>query len=294
MPPRKLISFDWAMKKILRQKANFVILEGFLTELLKFDVKIIEILESEANQESQDDKFNRVDLLAKNENGELILIEVQYNDEIDYFHRMLYGTSKLITQYIQKGKGYAKVKKVYSINIVYFEIGQGEDYVYHGKTEFKGLHRDDILMPSDIQKREFNIESISDIYPEYYILRINQFNDIAKNTLDEWIYFLKNEEIKNDFKAKGLNEAKEALDVLKLDPKERAIYERKEENRRYRESLFYTAERKGIEKGKEVGKKEATIEIAKKSLKQGLDIETIKLITGLTAQEIAEIKKNSF
>ncbi len=194
MPPRKLISFDWAMKKILRQKANFVILEGFLTELLKFDVKIIEILESEANQESEDDKFNRVDLLAKNESGELILIEVQYNDEIDYFHRMLYGTSKLITQYIQKGKGYAKVKKVYSINIVYFEIGQGGDYVYHGKTEFKGLHKDDILMPSDIQKREFNINTISDIYPEYYILRINQFNDIAKNTLDEWIYFLKNEE----------------------------------------------------------------------------------------------------
>jgi predicted transposase/invertase (TIGR01784 family) len=202
---------------------------------------------------------------------------------------MLYGNSKLITQYIQKGKGYAKVKKVYSINIVYFEIGQGEDYVYHGKTEFKGLHRDDILMPSDIQKREFNIKNISDIYPEYYILRINQFNDIAKNTLDEWIYFLKNEEIKTDFKAKGLNEAKEALDVLKLDPKERAIYERKEENRRYKESLFYTAERKGIEKGE----KKAKIEIAK-NLLDILDIETISKKTGLTTQEIEKIKKNSF
>jgi hypothetical protein len=101
---------------------------------------------------------------------------------------MLYGTSKLITQYIQKGKGYTKVKKVYSINIVYFEIGQGSDYVYHGKTEFKGLHTDDILMPSDIQRKEFNIKSISDIYPEYYILRINQFNDIALTPR----YFYKN------------------------------------------------------------------------------------------------------
>jgi predicted transposase/invertase (TIGR01784 family) len=289
MPPRKLISFDWAMKKILRQKANFVILEGFLTELLKFDVKIIEILESEANQESEDDKFNRVDLLAKNESGELILIEVQYNDEIDYFHRMLYGTSKLITQYIQKGKGYAKVKKVYSINIVYFEIGQGGDYVYHGKTEFKGLHTDDILMPSDIQKREFNINTISDIYPEYYILRINQFNDIAKNTLDEWIYFLKNEEIKTDFKAKGLNEAKEVLDVLKLDPTEREIYERKEENRRYKESLLYTAEKKGVEKGIKRGEKRKAIEIAKNLLLANIDIETVIESTGLTAKEIEEL-----
>ncbi len=287
---RKLVSFDWAMKKILRQKANFVILEGFLTELLKFDVKIEEILESEANQETEDDKFNRVDLLAKNESGELILVEIQYNDEIDYFQRILYGTSKLITEYIKKGRGYTNIKKVYSINIVYFEIGQGDDYVYHGTTIFKGLHKEDILTPSSIQKNKLNIETISDIYPEYYILRVNRFNDIAKSSLDEWIYFLKNEEIENSFKAKGLNEAKEVLDVLKLQPKDRAVYERKEDNRRYKESLFYTAEIKGIEKGK----RERDIEIVKSSLEQNIDIDTISLITGLSIKEIQNIDKNNF
>jgi len=284
--PRKLISFDWAMKKILRQKANFVILEGFLSELLKFDVQIIEILESEANQEEESDKFNRVDLLAKDEKENLILVEIQYNDEIDYFQRMLYGASKLITQYMSKGRGYSKVKKVYSINIVYFALGQGEDYVYHGKTEFRGLHTNDILTPSEIQKKDFNIESISDIYPEYYILRINQFNDIAKNTLDEWIYFLKNEEIESNFKAKGLNEAKDTLDVLKLKPEERAIYERKVENQRYRESLLYTAEKKGREEGKE----EAKIEIAKNLLSSGVDIELIMQSTGLSRKEIESLR----
>ena len=283
---RKLVSFDWAMKKILRQKANFGILEGFLTELLKFDVKIEEILESEANQETEDDKFNRVDLLAKNENDELILIEVQHSSEIDYFHRMLFGVSKLITEYIKKGKGYAKVKKVYSVNIVYFALGQGEDYVYYGKTIFRGLHNNkDILKPSYRQKEDFNIEEISDIYPEYYILRVNQFNDIAKSTLDEWIYFLKNEEIKTQFKAKGLDKAKEALDMMKLGDKDRAVYKRREENKIYKESLLYTAERKGLKKGLEEGKKSAKIEIAK-SLLDILDIETISLKTGLTIEEI--------
>jgi len=285
------------MKKILRQKANFVILEGFLSELLKFDVKIEEILESEANQEDESDKFNRVDLLAKNQNGELILVEIQYNDEIDYFQRMLYGTAKLITQYLQKGKGYSKVKKVYSINIVYFEIGQGGDYVYHGKTEFKGLHKNDILAPSEFQKDEFNIQAISDIYPEYYILRINQFDDIAKNTLDEWIYFLKNEEIESNFKAKGLDEAKSTLNVLKLKPEERAKYEREVENQRYKESLLYTAEVKGLKRGREEGleeglkkgKEEAQIEIAKNALSEGVDIKTIELITGLNREEIEKL-----
>ena len=43
---RRLISFDWAMKKLLRSKANFEILEGFLSELLKNNIHILEILES--------------------------------------------------------------------------------------------------------------------------------------------------------------------------------------------------------------------------------------------------------
>ena len=286
---RKLVSFDWAMKKILRQKANFVILEGFLTELLKFDITIEDILESEANQESEEDKFNRVDLLAKDERGQLILIEVQYNSEIDYFQRMLYGSSKLITEYISKANGgYKNIKKVYSVNIVYFALGQGEDYVYYGKTEFRGLHeKEDILRPSKRQQQDFDIEKISDIYPEYYILRVNKFNDIAKNSLDEWIYFLKNEEIKSDFRAKGLHEAKDKLDVMKLDDKARTIYNRREENKMYKASLLYTAKIEGEERGR----REEKIEIAKNLLLADIDIETIIKSTGLDYDEIKILKR---
>ncbi|SHO81558.1 hypothetical protein MNB_SV-15-1137 [hydrothermal vent metagenome] len=290
--PRKLVSFDWAMKKILRQKANFVILEGFLSELLKFDVKIEEILESEANQDTQDDKFNRVDLLAKNENEELILIEVQHNSEIDYFHRMLYGASKLICEYISQGKGYARVKKVYSVNIVYFALGEGEDYVYYGKTEFKGLHnKREILSPSNRQKEDYKIENISQIYPEYYILRVNKFDDIAKNSLDEWIYFLKNEIIEERFKAKGLKEAIDALDVLKLDKKGRALFNRREENKMYKASLLYTAKVEGKMEGKIEGKLEEKKEIAK-NLLDILDNKIIASKTGLTIQDIEQLRKN--
>ena len=289
--PRKLVSFDWAMKKILRQKANFVILEGFLSELFKFDVKIEEILESEANQESDEDKFNRVDLLAKNEKGELILIEVQHNSEIDYFHRMLYGASKLICEHIRQGKGYRKVKKIYSVNIVYFALGQGRDYIYYGQTIFKGLHqKDEVLEPSKRQKDDFKIETTSDIYPEYYVLRVNQFNDIAKDSLDEWIYFLKNEEIKDKFNAKGLNEAKEQLDVMKLDEKGRALYKRQQENQMYKESLLYTAKKEGELQGKITGKREAKIEVVKKMILSKMDNKTISMLTDLSIQEIEKLR----
>ena len=100
---KKLIRFDWAMKKMLRHKANFDILEGFLSESLSNEVRIKQILDSESNKETEDDKFNRVDILVENEKGELVIIEVQNTQEYEYFHRMLFGASKAITEHIKEG-----------------------------------------------------------------------------------------------------------------------------------------------------------------------------------------------
>ena len=131
-----LIRFDWAMKRLLRDKSNYVVLEGFLSTLLEDDLHICRFLESESNQQDADDKFNRADMLVEDSKGRLLIIEVQNNRELDYFHRMLYGVSKTISEYINLGDDYEKVRKLYSINIVYFDLGQGKDYVYHGKTIF--------------------------------------------------------------------------------------------------------------------------------------------------------------
>ena len=107
----QLVRFDWALKKLLRNKANFEILEGFLSELLKLDVKIEKILESESNKEAGDDKHNRVDLLTEIGSCELVLIELQVEGQFDYFHRMLYGSSKLITDYMTAGFAYKRSKE---------------------------------------------------------------------------------------------------------------------------------------------------------------------------------------
>lgn len=106
------IRFDWAMKRLLRNKANFVVLEGFLASLIGKKFKIERFLESEGNQSDEEDKYNRVDILAESEEGELCIIEVQNSRELSYFHRMLYGVSKTITEYIGLGKPYEEVRKV--------------------------------------------------------------------------------------------------------------------------------------------------------------------------------------
>jgi len=226
MKAKKHVRFDWAIKRLLRQKANFNILEGFLSELLKEDIHIMEIIDTESNQETETDKFNRVDILVKNKKEELIIIEIQNAYAIDYFLRILYGISKAVTEYISSGDEWISVKKVISINIVYFDLGRGEDYIYKGITTFSGVHQNDELQLSNAQKRLFKKEKVQDLYPEIYLIKVNNFNDKAKDTLDEWIYFLKNSEIKKDFTAKGLMEAEEVLKVANMEDKDRREYER--------------------------------------------------------------------
>jgi predicted transposase/invertase (TIGR01784 family) len=293
---KKLISFDWAIKRLLRNdnsaqlnKANFVVLEGFLSELLFDNIKIEQILESEGNQETDDDKFNRVDILTKNSKNELIIIEIQSTYEIDYFHRMAYGTSKAITENHKLGDKYLNIKKLISINIVYFDLGQGQDYIYRGRTIFTGLHQKDILDLSEKQKQTFVKQEIADIFPEYYLLKVNQFNDIAKDTLAEWVYFLKNSEVKDNFKAKGLKEANEVLDIMRLDKEDQYGYNRYMDSLSLKASEVFSLQTEAEFKVREDEK----IEIAKNLIINGLDNELISISTGLTIEKINELRLKS-
>ena len=247
----KHIRFDWAIKRLLRQKSNFEILEGFLSELLGYDVFIKKILESEGNKETKEDKFNRVDILVEDKKGDLMLIEVQNEREHDYFHRMNYEQAKLITEYISSGESYDSIKRVISINIVYFKLGKGKDYIYEGRTEFRGKHSGEILQLSKKQKEMYKYSSVSDIFSNYYIIEIKNFDDNATSTLDEWIYFLKNNEIKESFRAKGIQSAKEKLRVDNLEGIEKIEYQQYIKEQRIRmgelNTLLYD-ERKKMEK----------------------------------------------
>ena len=290
--PRKLITFDWAMKRLLRSKANFEILEGFLSELLGEDILIIEILESESNKESKSDKSNRVDLKVKNSKDELVIIEVQFNRELDYLQRILYGTSRVITEHQKKGQAYATLVKVISVNILYFDLGHGTDYIYHGTTTFKGIHDHDKLELDTRQQKLYGKIQINNIFPEYYLIRINNFNRLATTSLDEWIYFFKNEEIKDEFKAKGIQKAKESFSLLSLPEEEQLAYARYQDNLRYEASMVESnyglgrmeGKEEGIEIGIEKGIDIAKLDIAKRLVEHGMSIEEAAAISGIDVQ----------
>lgn len=290
------IRFDWAMKRLLRNKANYVVLEGFLSSLLGKKFKIHRFLESESNQEDEYDKYNRADILAESEDGQLCIIEVQNSREVTYYHRIRYGASKAITEYIGFVKPYEAVSKVYSIYIVYFKLGQGKDYVYHGKTEFVGEHEPhDTLKLSSKQKENFfgikntDLESMKtpgDLFPEYYILRVNDYNKVATTPLDEWMEFLKTGSISCKATAPGLPEARECLRVEFLTQEDRQTYFRHLESVRHMKSLFDTSRDEGYQDGLRKG---ITERIALKLLALNTPIDIISQSTGLSIEEIKKL-----
>ena len=289
----KYIRFDWAVKRMLRDKANFAVLEGLVTVLIGTPIKILEILESEGNQENATDKFNRVDIKAKTEQGEIIIVEVQLTRQLYYLQRMLYGVSKAITEHIEIGDKYDKVKKVYSINILYFDLGQGDDYLYHGKTVFKGVHTGDLLKVNTREQDEIKMRVPEDVFPEYFIIRINNFNDVATTPIEEWIDYLKNGRIKEDTVTPGLQEARKKLQYISMNEKERHAYEAHMDDIMVQNDVLDTAKMEGREEGRAEGRaegiKENTLAIARKMKAGGMSASTISEITGLSEEDIERL-----
>ena len=320
MIPEKYVRFDWAAKNLLRDKANFCVLEGLISVLLNEEIRIEEILESEANREYDADKFNRVDIKAKNSNGEIIIVEIQQSSETAFLKRILYSVSKNIAEHIALGDEYHNVKKVYSINILYFDFGIGTDYLYHGRTTFTGVNTHDTLQLSAKQQNALTVKTPEEIFPEYYIVRVNEFDKEAATPLEEWLDYLKNGRIKDDTTTPGLNEAREKLLYMMMSKTDQLRYFRhvdlmkseRDSARTYRmegvwegraeglkEGLekgeaigLEKGEAIGLEKGKAEGEAKAKVAMAKSLLEQGVNIDIITKTTGLTKDEVEKLTRN--
>ena len=286
----RYIRFDWAIKRLLRQKANFGVLEGFLTVFLGEPITIVELLESEGNQLSGEDKFNRVDIKARNSKGEIIIIEVQNTRELYYLERILYGVAKAITEHIHLGDSYNEVKKVYSISILYFDLGVGNDYLYHGQNQFVGVHTGDRLQIRTKEQNAIVSRFPSEIFPEYILIRVNEFDKVAVTPLDEWMRYLKDGIIASDTTAPGLEEAREKLKYYSMTDQERHAYDEHLNAVMIQNDVLNTAKMEGRMEGRMEGLMEGRMEErlanARNFKKMGVSPDIIAQATGLSLEEI--------
>lgn len=282
----RYIRFDWAIKRLLRQKANFGVLEGFLTVFLGESITIMEILESESNQTSAEDKFNRVDIKARNSKDEIIIIEIQNTRELYYLERVLYGVAKAITEHIHLGDSYREVKKVYSISILYFDLGIGSDYLYHGQNHFIGVHTGDQLQIRTKEQNAIITRLPAEIFPEYILIRVNEFDKVAVTPLDEWMRYLKDGIIAADTTAPGLGEAREKLKYYSMTDKERRAYDEHLNAIMIQNDVLNAAKLEGQMEGR----MEERLSNARNLKKMGVSPEIIAQATGLSMEEVAKLQ----
>ena len=132
-------------------------------------------------------------------------------------------------------------------------------------------------------------DAYEEVYPEIYLIKVNKFDDNAKNTLDEWIYFLKNSEIKQEFSAKGIKEADKVLKRANMSNEERREYQRFVEVLSDRASIAETIDFESDLKAEE--KARAKIDKVEKEAQEKVDnaIEAMIKNTNLSDEEIANI-----
>ena len=297
MSKKTLIRFDWAMKTILRDKANFDVLEGFLGALFEDDsIKILNILESEGNQKADDDKFNRVDLLVQDKEGRKIYIEIQNTRETDYLERLLYSSSKIIVDHQKLGTDFSNISKVVSISIMYFNLGLGDDYIYYGTNEFYGINTHNKLLVKKCVELLGSLEPKykfveKKVFPEYYIITVERYKNIIKRRIDEWVYMFKNNEVAEGSTSKNIDKAEQKLAELNMTVEERATYEKYLINLARDRDAINTAKEEGHEEGKIEGKIEQIELMIVNGYKAGANVEFLSLMAQISVVETTVILK---
>lgn len=290
---------------MLRSKANYVIFEGFIFALLGERVTIENIIDGEWNLCSVYGKYRRVIIKAYNSKDEKILIEIRQTYELDYLERYVYSEGIPNNNPPDDWNDYDQVKKVYSINILYFDLGEGADYLYHGQTTLIGVHTKDTLQLTQHEKDDLHVVTPEDVFPEYFVIRVNEFDQLAVTPLEEWLQYLKDEYIRPDTTVPGLREARERLEYLRMSEEERRVYDH------YLDTLVRDTDvmktklleaeiqghKKGLSEGRAEGraeglaegKNEANRENAKRMKDKGYSIADIADITGLTEEMIEQL-----
>lgn len=285
---KPLVSFDYGIKYLLRDKGDYAVVEGFISALLKTkgykDVKIVALLESESNKEDSKSKRSLADLIVEDEDHHKYIIEIERNVKDSFIHKSLFNTSRLIVDNLAQREDYTQIIKIFHISLLYFAIGNGA--IYHGKTIIHEIETNEKLSVHIKNQQTGEIFDATDILPEYFYISIPQFNDRLEREIDDWLHVMKYDEIPKNYHSPYMVQVAEKLSILKMTPEERANYSYYQKKLYSDRDELAAAEARGIEKGKT----EEKMEIAGAMLLDGDTIEKISKITGLTVKEIEKLK----
>ena len=279
LPPK----MDFVFKRIFGNEKHPNVLISFLNAVLNpIDlIESVELKDTTIEKNHLEDKYSRLDVKAITNKGEHINIEIQLKDEYNMIKRSLYYWSKLYEGQLESGENYQKLSRTICINLLDFHLLNHSNF--HSVYRLKDCRTNEEL--TDVMELHFiELKKMKDV----------QRVEDVKSKLEAWLYFINqpDSELVQELEKVEIEikEAKAELVRLSGDRKERERYEKRRESRLNEISALAYAEEKGMVKGIEQGAKIEKIEIAKKLL-DVLDDETISLKTGLSLEEVKEIRK---
>ena len=286
---KPLISFDYAIKYLLKSKGDYDIIEGFISALFAAQgyppVKINALLDSESNKETLDLKKSIADLIVEDAEGNKYIVEIERSYTPNFMHKACFNSSRVVVDGIYGSQDYTSIKKVFHISLLYFSTKEMQKPIYHGKTI---IHEVDTKNPVDVNiaNEGLVIFNTPNVFPEYFFISVPMFDDVINTEIDEWLYVMKHSDIKEGFKSPYMAKVMERLAVIKMSTDERNEYIYYQKQSVHSQDVIKAAEIKGKLEGKSEGKAEEKVEIAKSILAQNIDHQVISAATGLSINEI--------
>ncbi len=288
MSEKPLISFDYAIKYLLKNKGDYDVIEGFISALLQAEgygpVKITALLDAESNKEEEHLRKSIADVVVEDTKGVKYIVEIERAYTSTFIHKACFNSCRLIVDSIARAEDYATIKKVFHITLLYFATSELKNTMYHGKTIFKEVdtHKHIDLHLASLGGQIYDLN----ILPEYFLISVPLFDNVVKEELDEWLYILKNSDTKEDFKSPYMNKVRERLSILKMSGKEKEEYYKYMKEVLTQRDALSAAEEKGEFKGEIKGR----TEIATAMLKEAMNVELISKLTKLSIDEINKLK----
>ena len=273
---RKLLSpkLDVIFQALFGEVGNERITKKFLEAILDRKLEEVDLSGNIVlRREKLEDKMGVLDVIVKINKKEYCNVEMQLIEKDKLLERILYYWARIYTKNLKSGNDYINLRKTIEVLIVNFEIKELKELEYHSKWKIIEEKNRKLILTEDL---ELHIIEIPKIYRK----------EGKEEELTKWIYFIENpesEKVGEYMKEnKEMKEAKEKLEVMSEDERMQILAELKEKAIRDEKAT----ERYGIRVGIERGRKQEKKEIAKKMKEQGIDIEIIKKITGLSDKEI--------
>ena len=225
---KPLISFDYAIKYLLRDKGEYGIVEGFISVLLKTKgykgVKIVALLESESNKEDRKSKRSLADVVVEDEDHHRYIIEIERHVKESFIHKACFNTSRLIVDNLAERQDYTKIAKIFHISLLYFPLSESKGIVYHGETIIREVETNERLSVHLENKKTGEKFDTTDILPEYFFISVPSFNDRLEKEIDDWLYVMKYDEVPEHYHSPYMVQVADKLSILKMTKEERGQY----------------------------------------------------------------------